>query len=238
MGALLEVTHLDVWYGELQVLHDLALFLGQRELVSVVGSNGAGKSTLLKAIAGLIPNKKGAIQFNGKDISALSSFELVELGIVLVPEGRDIFPQMNVSENIELGACCKRASRRRTDNMKKVFDLMPILRERRKQVAGTLSGGEQQMLAIGRGLMGQPSALLLDEPSLGLAPLLVKNLLHLVTSLHQSEEIGILLVEQNVRNALSISDRAYVMENGKILFEGRSADVLKDERTKRAYLGR
>ncbi len=238
MGALLEVTHLDVWYGELQVLHQLALSLGERELVSVVGSNGAGKSTVLKAIAGLIRDKKGAIQFKGKEVSGLSSFELVELGIVLVPEGRDIFPQMNVSENIELGACCKRASGRRADNMKKVFDLMPILHERRKQVAGTLSGGEQQMLALGRGLMGQPSALLLDEPSQGLAPLMVKNLLNLVTSLHRSEEIGILLVEQNVKNALSISDRAYVMENGRVLFEGRSGDVLKDERTKRAYLGR
>lgn len=235
---LLEVTDLNAWYGDIQALRKLNLILAENELISVVGSNGAGKTTFLKTLAGLILSKRGDLRFQGKDISRLLSFERVELGIVLIPEGRDIFPQMNVLENIELGACPKRASKQRVENRKKVFELMPILYERRKQMAGTLSGGEQQMLAIARGLMSQPVVLLLDEPSLGLSPLLVQNLLSLIASLHQNEQIGIILVEQNMKNALSISDRAYVMENGTIAFEGMAAEVLRDERIKRAYLGR
>jgi branched-chain amino acid transport system ATP-binding protein len=168
----------------------------------------------------------------------MRSSELVELGIVLVPEGRDLFPQMTVLENIELGSCCKRAAGQRQKNIKKVFDLMPGLWDRKKQLAGTLSGGEQQMVAIARGLMGAPVVLLLDEPSLGLAPLFVQNLLDLISTLHNEERMGIVLVEQNIKHALSISDRAYVIENGAVAFTGNSREVLQDDRTRRAYLGR
>jgi branched-chain amino acid transport system ATP-binding protein len=235
---LLEANNLNAWYGDLRILHDVNFTLGENELVSIVGSNGAGKTTLLKSIAGLLSSKKGTVRFSGHDVSRLSSYELVELGIVLVPEGRDLFPQMNVLENIELGGCSKRASKRRAANMEKVFGLMPILYERRRQAAGTLSGGEQQMVAIARGLMSEPRVLLLDEPSLGLSPVLVQNLLSLIASLHREEHIGIILVEQNVKHALSISDRACVMENGSIAFEGSPEQIVNDEKLKRAYLGR
>jgi branched-chain amino acid transport system ATP-binding protein len=235
---LLEVKDLNAWYRDLRVLNGVNFRLGEKELVSVVGGNGAGKTSLLKALAGLVPTKNGTVRFQGKDISHLAIHQLVELGIVLVPEGRDIFPQMNVLENIELGACSRRASKRRDANMKKVFGLMPALKDRKRQAAGTLSGGEQQMVAIARGLMSDPIVLLLDEPSLGLSPMLVQNLLKLIASLHREEHIGIVLVEQNVKHALSISDRAYVMENGRIAFEGNSKEILNDEKTKRAYLGR
>ena len=235
---LLEVSDLNAWYGDLKILQGVNFTLAENELVSIVGSNGAGKTTLLKSVAGLIPSRKGTLLLRGQDISRLQSYELVELGIVLVPEGRDLFPHMTVLENIELGACSKRASSRKGENMRKVLELMPVLSERRRQLAGTLSGGEQQMVAIARGLMGEPTVLLLDEPSLGLSPILVNTLLSLIASLHREEHIGIVLVEQNVKHALSISDRACVMENGTMVFEGNALDILNDERTRRAYLGR
>lgn len=235
---LLEINDLKAWYDELQILHGVSLKLEVDEIVSIVGSNGAGKTTLLKAIAGLVRSMKGVIKYNGKDVSKLSSHEMVELGVVLVPEGRLIFPGMTVQENLELGACTKRASPNKIRNMKKVFALMPILNERKNQIAETLSGGEQQLLAIGRGIMSEPTVLLLDEPSLGLSPLFTKEVLELVASIHKSERMGVIIVDQKVKDVLLMSERAYVMESGAIALEGNASEVLEDDRTVSAFLGR
>lgn len=234
---LLEVSDLSAWYGDMPALRQVRLSLDRGELVSVVGSNGAGKTTLLRTLGGLHDGKRGSIRLNGHEVSRLPSHRLVDMGVVLVPEGRDIFPRMTVLENLQLGASSPRSAKHRKENLKRILTMMPILANRRGQMAGTLSGGEQQMLAIGRGLMSDPTVLLLDEPSLGLAPVLVQEVLELVDGIHRERSIGVILVEQNVGNALAISDRAYVLENGSVALEGKADAIAGDQRVKQAYLG-
>jgi branched-chain amino acid transport system ATP-binding protein len=233
---MLDVKGLNVFYGGVQALRNVTFSVQKGEVVSIVGSNGAGKSTSQKAISGVLRQKQGTIEFLGKDIISLPSHEIVKMGLIQIPEGRKIFPTMSVLENLELGSYTARAKKRREESLKKICELFPILEERKHQVAGTLSGGEQQMLAIGRGLMSIPELLMLDEPSLGLAPLLVKEMLKIVKTIN-SAGITILLVEQNVAHALEISSRSYVLENGAIVLEGKGGDLLRNEHVRKAYMG-
>lgn len=233
---MLNVKELEVFYGQAQAIRNAHFKIDRGDIISIVGSNGAGKSTILKAISGVIRPKNGTIEFLNQDITHLSTHEIVKLGVIQIPEGRKIFPTMTVLENLELGSYTSKAKKKREENLKKTFSLFPRLAERRNQIAGTLSGGEQQMLAIGRGLMSIPELLMLDEPSLGLAPLLVKEILQTVKDIN-SQGTTILLVEQNVSHALNISIRSYVLENGMIVIEGKGEDLLKNEHVKKAYLG-
>jgi len=233
---LFEVKNLIVSYGDIEVLHKVSLNINKGEIVAIVGANAAGKTTLLSAISGLIGIKSGEIKFNGQNIEKMKAHKIVELGIAQIPEGRLLFSFMTVTENLEMGAFTNRAKKYRSKAREEVFRLFPILRKRKRQLAGSLSGGEAQMCAIGRGLMSRPELLILDEPSLGLAPLLVRKILGLVSNL-QKEGITILLVEQNVRASLEIADRAYVIENGNIIMEGLGKDLIDDERIRKAYLG-
>jgi branched-chain amino acid transport system ATP-binding protein len=233
---MLEVDRINVYYGDIQVLWDVSLRLRERELVSVLGPNGAGKTTTLKTICGLLRPKSGSIKFLEREIHGLTPEKIVELGITLIPEGRRLFPQMSVEENLLMGAYIKRARSNIDDSLEWIYQLFPVLKERRKQLAKTLSGGEQQMLAIGRGLMSRPKLLMLDEPSLGLAPRLVSTIFKTIDKL-RSEGITILLVEQNAHQALNIADRGYILESGKILQEGDKNDLLKSEYIRKAYLG-
>lgn len=233
---MLNVKGLNVFYGGVQAIRNVTFSVQKEEIVSIVGSNGAGKSTSLKAISGVLRLKKGTIDFLGKNIVLFPSHEIVKMGLIQIPEGRKIFPTMSVLENLELGSYTPRAKKRRDENLKRIYDLFPRLAERKYQTAGTLSGGEQQMLAIGRGLMSIPELLMLDEPSLGLSPLLVKEMLKTVKTIN-SEGITILLVEQNVAHALEISTRSYVLENGAIVLEGQGGELLRNEHVKKAYLG-
>ncbi len=229
---MLHVADLDVSYSHLQVLWGVSLEVERGEVVTLIGSNGAGKTTLVSALFGLVPASKGRIAFDGQDITRMPPFDIVRLGLSLVPEKRELFPRMSVRENLELGAF---ATGKKGD-LDRVFSLFPHLADRQEQEAGTLSGGEQQMLAIARCLMADPKMIVLDEPSLGLSPKLVHTVLEAVERLNE-EGITVLLVEQNVRRALEISDRAYVLEAGKITRSGRSADLLDDARIREAYLG-
>jgi branched-chain amino acid transport system ATP-binding protein len=233
---LLEVKDLNAFYGPVQVLHSVSVSVRQGEIVGLVGANAAGKSTLMFTLAGLRTTCTGDVRFDERSIANLSAYERVSLGLVLVPERRRLFPFMTVLENLEIGAYASNARRAASRTIEEVFALLPVLGERRKQVAGTLSGGEQQMLAIGRALMANPSTLLLDEPTEGLAPIYVKLLFDLVADLRQ-KGITILIVEQNVHHVLQASDRAYVLENGRVVLEGRGQTLLRDERLKVAYLG-
>jgi branched-chain amino acid transport system ATP-binding protein len=233
---LLRIEELNVRYGDVQVLHSVTLEVQEREIVTIVGGNGAGKSTLLKTIAGILRPGAGTIWFDGEQIDHLPSHSIVDRGLVRIPEGRRIFPSMSVRENLELGSYLPKTKARRQDSMEKVFSLFPILRERSRQTGGTLSGGEQQMLAIGRGLMSLPRLLMLDEPSLGLAPLLVREIFRTVREINQ-QGTAILLVEQNVFNALDMANRGYVLENGRIVLQGEARVLLSDEYIKEAYLG-
>jgi branched-chain amino acid transport system ATP-binding protein len=233
---LLEVKDLNAFYGPVQVLHSVSVSVRQGEIVGLVGANAAGKSTLMFTLAGLRTTCTGDVRFDERSIANLSAYERVSLGLVLVPERRRLFPFMTVLENLEIGAYASNARRAASRTIEEVFALLPVLSERRKQVAGTLSGGEQQMLAIGRALMAKPRTLLLDEPTEGLAPIYVKLLFDLVADLRQ-KGITILIVEQNVHHVLEASDRAYVLENGRVVLEGRGQTLLKDERLKVAYLG-
>ena len=234
---MLEVEDLTVAYGDVEVLHDVSLRVSEGEIVALVGANAAGKSTLLAALSGLVPKRRGKVSFLGSSIENAASHEIVALGIVQIPEGRRLFPQMTVRENLEIGASAKSARERRQTTLEEVFDLFPALGERQQQLAGSLSGGEAQMCAIGRGLMALPRLLMLDEPSLGLAPMMVQACFQVVTQLNREQGTTILLVEQNVRHSLRISHRAYVLENGSIAIEGDAADLLDDDRVRRAYLG-
>lgn len=234
---MLEVEGLSVSYGDVEVLHRVSLKVSEGEIVTLVGANGAGKSSLLRAISGLAPNRHGKVSFLGSPIENRSPHEIVALGIVQVPEGRGLFPQMTVKENLEIGAFTRSARECRHETLGEVFDLFPVLRERQQQLAESLSGGEAQMCAIGRGLMARPRLLMLDEPSLGLAPKLVQASFEVVTRLNREQGTTILLVEQNVRHSLRISDRAYVLETGRISMEGDALQVLEDDRVRRAYLG-
>ena len=233
---MLKIEKLNFSYDDLQVLWDIELTVNEGEIVTVVGSNGAGKSTTLKNISKLVKPSSGSIIFKGIDLTRLESHEVVELEIVQVPEGRKIFPEMSVRENLRMGSFIKSAKNDREANMERVFSLFPRLKEREKQLGGTMSGGEQQMLAIGRGLMTNPKLLLLDEPSLGLSPLLVKNIFEIITEINR-QGVTILLVEQNVFQSLRIAHRAYVLETGRVVLTGRGEELLNDDHVKKAFLG-
>jgi branched-chain amino acid transport system ATP-binding protein len=233
---MLKIEKLNFSYGDLKVLWDIDMEVNEGEIVTVVGSNGAGKSTTLKNISRLVKPSSGSITFNGADINRLEPHAVVEAGIIQVPEGRKIFPEMTVRENLRMGSFIKGARKDRESNMERVFSLFPRLKEREKQLGGTMSGGEQQMLAIGRGLMANPRLLLLDEPSLGLSPLLVKNIFDIITEINR-QGVTILLVEQNVYQSLRISNRAYVLETGRVVLTGEGEDLLNNEHVKKAFLG-
>jgi branched-chain amino acid transport system ATP-binding protein len=232
---LLAVTGLHTGYGATEILRGIDLAVNDGEIVAVLGSNGAGKSTLNRAISGVLRPWRGAIRFGGGQIERARPSAIVAGGLIHVPEGRRIFPNMTVAENLALG-CYRRARARRARNRERVFGIFPRLAERQAQYAGTLSGGEQQMLAIGRGLMAEPKLLILDEPSLGLSPLLVEELFALIKTIN-GQGIALLLVEQNVMQSLEVAQRAYVLDNGAIVLQGSAADVRNDPNLKRAYLG-
>ena len=235
MTALLEIEALRGGYGRVEVLRGVDLQVNAGEMVALLGSNGAGKSTLNKVVCGLVPAWSGRVRFNGHDLSGAHYRDVVKAGLIQVPEGRKVFPNLNVLENLELGSFT-RARDRRAVNLEKVFEIFPRLKERIKQNAGTMSGGEQQMLAIGRGLMAEPVLLILDEPSLGLSPLLVEEMFALIRRL-RDEGLAVLLVEQNVGQSLEIADRAYVLENGSVRFSGLPQELLGSDELRRAYLG-
>jgi branched-chain amino acid transport system ATP-binding protein len=235
MSSLLHIQGLRGGYSAVEVLRGVDLQVAQGEIVALLGSNGAGKTTLNNVLCGIYPAWGGSVQFDGKDLSGAHYRDVVKAGLIQVPEGRKIFPNLSVLENLELGSFT-RARSRRAQNLEKVFGIFPRLKERITQLAGTMSGGEQQMLAIGRGLMAEPTLLILDEPSLGLSPLLVEEMFALIGQLH-ADGLSILLVEQNVAQSLEIASRAYVMENGAIRFSGSSADLLQSDELRRAYLG-
>jgi branched-chain amino acid transport system ATP-binding protein len=234
-APMLEVRDLVAGYGLTRVLEGVSLQVGAGEIVAVLGSNGAGKTTLNMAISGLVKPRAGEVRFEGADITGRAPAEIMGLGLIQVPEGRKIFPNLTVRENLELGSY-RRAKANRARNLERVFLTFPRLKERVAQAAGTLSGGEQQMLAIGRGMMAEPRLLILDEPSLGLSPLLVEEMFGLIRRLH-AEGLAIMLVEQNVAQSLDIADRAYVLENGGFVLSGPAAQVREDPELKRAYLG-
>jgi branched-chain amino acid transport system ATP-binding protein len=234
---LLEIGALVAGYGRITILRGVDLKVQRGELVALVGVNGAGKTTLMKAIAGLLPTSGGRVAFDGADLTGKGTERTVEAGIVLVPEGRMVFPRMTVWENLMLGGMHARPRPNRDVSMQRVFDLFPRLAERRDQKAATMSGGEQQMLAIGRGLMAEPKLLILDEPSLGLSPLMVQETYAALRKLN-AEGLTILLAEQNVKLSLGVSTRGYVMENGRIVLTGPSQDLAHDPATRKAYLGR
>ena len=233
---MLEIKGLNVFYEKVQVLWDVSFNVKAGEVVTLLGSNGAGKSTTVKTIQGLLKPRSGSIRFTDKSIDGLSAYKIVGEGVALVPEGREIFPKMSVLENLILGAYVSRAKNLREDNLDWVFNLFPKLEERKKQLAGTMSGGEQQMLAIARALMSKPKLMMLDEPSLGLAPVIVLQVFEIIEKLKE-EGVTVLLVEQNIHHALEISDRAYIMEKGRIILEGEGSDLLNNHYVKEAYLG-
>ena len=233
---LLEVKGINTYYGESQALWDVTFQVEQGMLVTLLGANGAGKTTTLKTICGLLKPESGEITFAGEPIHPLPVHEIADRGITLIPEGRQLFPQMNVEENLIAGSYLKRAKGKRKKNLERVYELFPVLKERRRQVAETLSGGEQQMLAIGRALMQDPRLIMFDEPSLGLAPILVQNVFSIIKDLH-NHGATILLVEQNVNQAIKVADYCYVIENGRIVMEGTGSDLEKDEKVREAYLG-
>jgi branched-chain amino acid transport system ATP-binding protein len=234
---MLNIENLNVFYDGLQALYDLSLEIREEEFVCILGPNGAGKSTLLQAIAGMLVPEQGAISFKNRPIHGLAAYKVASLGLALVPEEGWLFGQMSVEENLLMGAYPKSARRNIKRQMDFVFDLFPILAERKNQQEETLSGGERQMLAVGRGLMSNPKMLLLDEPSLGLAPLVVKDILSVLVRINQEDKTTILLTEQNIFHALKISQRGYLLENGKIAMQGASKDLLSNEHIKNNYLG-
>lgn len=233
---MLKINDIDVYYGNIHALKGVSLDINQGEIVTLIGANGAGKSTLLKTISGLLKPKKGEILFEGKAIGGKVAQSIVKLGLSHVPEGRRVFSNMSVEENLELGAYLRNDKQGIREDFEKVYQLFPRLHERKKQLSGTLSGGEQQMLAMGRALMARPKLLLLDEPSMGLAPLLVKTIFKIIQEINQTGTT-ILLIEQNANMALSIADRAYVIETGKIVASGSSQELNQSDQIKMAYLG-
>ncbi len=237
MTTILSVEKLHTGYGKIPVLWDVSMHVEEGSITALIGSNGAGKTTTLRAIVGIIPAWKGRIVFAGEDVTKLPSYRRVEKGIVLVPEGRGIFPQMTVYENLLMGAYNQRARQRIQESLERVFNIFPRLRERLNQKAGTLSGGEQQMLAIARGLMALPRLLMIDEASLGLAPKLALEIMYLVKRIRDEEGLTILIVEQNVHYALNIADYAYVLETGRIRMEGPAKELAENPEIIKAYLG-
>lgn len=235
-NQLLEVKGIDVFYGDAQALWDVSIHVEEGAIIALVGANGAGKSTLLKAISGLIHARKGEILLSGKSLSNLNPREIVDRGVIHVPEGRRLFSTLTVLENLKLGAYVPRARSMFAESLERVFSLFPALNTRIDQKAGSLSGGEQQMLAIGRGIMAQPKLLMLDEPSLGLSPILVKTMFELISALNE-QKTTILLVEQNIRQALKIAHQAYVLKTGEIAMSGRGDELLANEEIRKAYIG-
>jgi branched-chain amino acid transport system ATP-binding protein len=233
---MLKVSQIDVYYGKVQALWEVSFNVEEREIVSLVGANGAGKSTLLKTISGILHPSKGTIDFDGEPIHHLSPHQIFGFQIVHVPEGRKLFPFMTVKENLQMGSYYPTVRKSRSEILKWVYSLFPVLEERETQLAHTLSGGEQQMLAIARGLMGKPKILLLDEPSIGLGPLIVRKIFEAIEKVNQ-EGVTVLLVEQNVNEALNLASRAYVLENGRITMEGTGKDLLNNDHVREAYLG-
>lgn len=233
---MLELQDIYVNYGNLQIIQGVSMNVQDGEMISLVGSNGAGKTTLLKAISGLKSTTSGKIIFNEQDITKLSAPQIVEQGIVQVPEGRKLFPDMTVQENLELGSYLKGPKAKRKDTLEYVYTMLPDLKLKAKQAAGSLSGGQQQMVAIGRGLMSCPKLLIFDEPSIGLSPLLTDIMFDIIAKI-KADGVTIMLVEQNVQNALKLADRGYVLEQGKITMEGKASDLLQNEELKKAYLG-
>jgi len=236
MSEVLRVENLEVCYGDVQVLWGISFDVKEGEIVALLGANGAGKTTTLKTISGLLKPKSGRIYFMGKDVTELEPHKRVEMGLAHIPEGRQLFPRLTVYENLKAAAYTHRAREKFDETLELIYNLFPILRERRNQLAGTLSGGEQQMLAIARGLVLRPTLLMLDEPSLGLAPKLVIEVLDFVSKL-KGEGYTVLLVEQNVHQALKLCDRAYIIETGRIVKHGTGHELLEDEEVKKAYLG-
>ena len=234
--SLLELRGVEVAYGDLPALRGVSVSVEAGETLSVVGANGAGKTTMLRAISGLMRPRAGQILLDGERLDSLPSHAIVERGVVQVPEGRKIFPSLTVLENLELGSYVAAAKARRREGLEQVFGFFPRLKERRRQAAGTMSGGEQQMLAIGRALMARPRVLMLDEPSLGLAPIIVNEIFRIIGEINRLGTT-VLLVEQNTRQALALSRRGYVLENGRVVLEGSGAELLGNEHVKRAYLG-
>lgn len=235
MGTILDVKNINVYYGAIHAITNISFNVNEGEIVTLIGANGAGKSTTLNTISGLLRSRTGDISFMGSSVAHMAPNRIVETGLVMVPEGRRIFLGLTVEENLEMGAYTRPNSEIK-ESMEQVFELFPRLKERRTQIGGTLSGGEQQMLAMGRALMAKPKLIMLDEPSMGLAPLLVDLIFEIIGDLHKAGST-ILLVEQNAQAALSIADRAYVLETGKIVKTGRGSDLISDPDIKKAYLG-
>ncbi len=233
---LLKVSHIDVFHGSFQALWNVSLEIKPAEIVAIIGANGSGKSTLLDAISGLVHPAKGSIEFEGKNISTLEPYRIVDLGISQVPEGRMVFPDLTVLENLVIGSYNRKARSKREQNLQRAYQLFPILKDRKNQLAKTLSGGEQQMLALGRGLMSDPKLILIDEMSLGLSPILVNEMYRILREI-RDRGITILFVEQNVRRSLNEADRAYIMEVGRVVLSGDVAKLREEERVKKAYFG-
>jgi branched-chain amino acid transport system ATP-binding protein len=233
---MLEVSNIDVFYGNSQALRDVSLIVNEGEIVALVGANGAGKTTLLNTISGLLRPTSGSVEFLGQRTDRLAPHKIMQLGICQIPEGRKLFSDMTVRENLEMGAYSSEVWKRRKETLEQVYKIFPVLEERRGQSAKKLSGGERQMVAIGRGLMSNPRLCMFDEPSYGLAPKLFSEVLEVIKHLRE-QGITIFLVEQNVRNTLEVADRAYVLENGQIVLEGKGKDLLQDKLVKKAYLG-
>ena len=233
---MLEVSNLDVFYGKSQALRDVSLKVNEKEIVALVGANGAGKTTLLNTISGLLRPASGNVEFQGQRIDRLAPHKIMNLGICQIPEGRKLFSDMTVGDNLEMGAYSSAAWKRRKETLERVYQVFPVLKERQKQSAKKLSGGERQMVAIGRGLMSNPRLCMFDEPSYGLAPKLFSEVLEVIRQLRE-QGITIFLVEQNVRQTLETADRAYVIENGRIVLEGKGRDLLQNQQVKTAYLG-
>jgi branched-chain amino acid transport system ATP-binding protein len=233
---LLRIQEIDVYYGQIQVIRHVSAEVREGEFVALIGANGAGKTTTMKTVSGLLRPRRGSIEFEGRPIQQMEPHEITSMGLVQIPEGRRIFPSLTVRENLEMGSYSSRAKRERGKTMREVFALFPILGERSRQLAGTLSGGEQQMVAIGRAMMTLPRLLMIDEPSLGLSPLMTQNIFE---TIHRINRMGttILLVEQNVFASLAMTRRGYVMENGQVVLKGDSADLIRNEDVRKAYLG-
>jgi len=234
--SLLDIKSIDIYYGDVQVVYGVSLHIDEGEIISIIGANGAGKSTILKCISGLINTTSGEMYFNNEPIQNIPPEQVVNKGIVQIPEGRRLFTLMTVEENLEVGAFNREADKVKEETLKEVYNLLPRLEERKKQLAITLSGGEQQMLAIGRGLMSKPKLLMLDEPSLGLAPILIRDIFKTIKKITE-QGMTVLLVEQDVRHSLSMSDRGYVLEHGRIAMEGSGQDLLENPHIRDAYLG-
>ena len=234
--AMLEVNDLEVYYGMIQAIKGVSFHVDQGEVIALIGANGAGKTTILHTVTGLLSPKKGSVVFEGQEVTKIPAHKIVSLGMAHVPEGRRVFAELSVYENLKMGAYTRKDKSEIEENLQKIYERFPRLKERKNQMAGTLSGGEQQMLAMGRALMSQPKIILMDEPSMGLSPILVNEIFDIIQEVSKSGTT-VLLVEQNAKKALSIADRAYVLETGRIALEGRAEDLLRDDSIKKAYLG-